>query len=339
MGEADATTTGEAPGPALQEATALPATDPVTETASAPDVAPMTEAVTRREPAPEYRVPLFLMRPSRHPNLRWHFRTPTLARPVSQLCTASQFAEPEYVAWCDAIQEAPRHHRKQWEFCWILAAMERAGVLRPGKRAPGFGTGREPLPSVLAARGLEVTATDAPPEVLGSDAWASTAQYAEGLMALHHRRIVAEATFRGRVGFRHADMNAIPEDLRGYDACWSSCALEHLGSIEAGLTFIEASLETLAPGGTAIHTTEFNLGSDEETLDAPGLAFFRRRDIEGLLDRLIAKGHAAWPFNTHPGHEPMDAYVDAPPYADPHLKLLAQQHVVTSVGIAVRRAA
>lgn len=298
--------------------------------------APVSEAPVSE--APEFRVPLFLMRPSRYPALKWQFRTPSLAAPVSQLCTASQFAEPAYAAWCDVIKEPPRHHRKQWEFCWILASMAHAKVLRPGKRVLGFGVGREPLPSAFALRGMHVMATDAPPDLVGSDAWATTSQYAEGLMALHHPRIVDEATFRARVEFRHVDMNAIPSDLRGYDACWSSCSLEHLGSIEAGLTFIEASLETLAPGGRAFHTTEFNLGSDEDTLNEPALAFFRRRDIEELMDRLAAKGHHVWAFNTHPGHEPLDAYVDAPPYADPHLKLMALNHVVTSVGIAVRRA-
>ena len=43
----------------------------------------------------------------------------------------------------------PRKHRKQWEFCYILQALCRAGVMRVSARGLGFGVGREPLVAVL----------------------------------------------------------------------------------------------------------------------------------------------------------------------------------------------
>ncbi|WP_458097333.1 SAM-dependent methyltransferase [Roseomonas sp. WA12] len=279
----------------------------------------------------------WLRSPPASPGIPWQDAPPTLASPTSQLCTEDQLREPAYAGWCATIGEAPRMHRKQWEFCWILAVMRAMDLIRPGTRMLGFGVGQEPLPSMLAANGVSVLATDAPPEVVEGVGWDSTGQHAAGLMQLYHPRLIDEATFRERVSFAPVDMNAIPPDLHGYDACWSSCCFEHLGSIEHGLRFFENSLETLRPGGIAVHTTEFNLGSNEATLETPGLSFFRRRDIEGMLERLAARGHVVWPLNLHPGDAPLDAYVDAPPYALPHLKIEALGYVTTSIGIVVQR--
>jgi hypothetical protein len=304
-------------------------------------------ATHRRHPSPEalrhallpggYAAPLWLLAPPESPRIPWRFEPPSLAQPVSQLCTAAQFDEPDYAAWCATIGEAPRPHRKQWEFCWILAALRAANVIRPGARALGFGVGTEPLPAMLAANGVEVVATDAPLEVIAGDGWQSTNEHASDLMALFRRALIDEASFRARVTFRPVDMNAIPADLRGFDACWSSCCFEHLGGIAQGLDFVENSLETLRPGGVAVHTTEFNLASNEATLETPGLSYFRRKDIEALLDRLAARGHTVWPLNLHPGDSPLDAYIDTPPYALPHIKLEALGQVSTSIGLVVQR--
>jgi 2-polyprenyl-3-methyl-5-hydroxy-6-metoxy-1,4-benzoquinol methylase len=285
-----------------------------------------------------YAAPLWLLAPPASARIPWRFEPPQLSQPVSQLCTASQFCEPHYAAWCATIDEEPRPHRKQWEFCWILAALRAADTIRPGARALGFGVGTEPLPAMLAANGVEVLATDAPVERIAGQGWQSTNQHSADVSGLYRSNLLDEATFRERVTFRPVDMNDIPHDLRDFDACWSSCCFEHLGSIDHGLDFVENSLETLRPGGVAVHTTEFNLGSNERTLETPGLSYFRRRDIERLLDRLAARGHVVWPLNLHPGDAPLDAHIDVPPYGLPHLKLEAMGQVSTSIGIVVQRA-
>ncbi|MFT8245353.1 SAM-dependent methyltransferase [Roseomonas sp. BN140053] len=285
----------------------------------------------------EYAAPLWLLRPPADPELRWRFEPPSLAQPTCQLCTAEQFAEPAYAAWCVALGVEPVQHRKQWEFCWLLAAMQAAGVLRPGHRALGFGTGKESIPSVLAARGLHVVASDAPMELIEGQGWTTTNQHSHDVMDLHFPNLLDEAVFRERVSFRPVDMNAIPTDLRGFDLCWSSCSFEHLGSIEHGLRFVENSLETLRPGGLAVHTTEFNLSSNDDTVETPTVSLFRRRDFEALLSRLRAAGHEVWPLNLHPGYAEVDAHIDVPPYGLPHLKLALAEYVTTSIGIMVRR--
>ena len=148
---------------------------------------------------------------------------------------------------------------------------------------------------------------------------------------------MAGAEFDRLVRFAPVDMNAIPAGLEGFDLCWSSCAFEHLGSIEHGLRFVEASLRTLRPGGIAVHTTEFNLSSDTDTFEAENLCLFRRRDMEALLERLARAGHTPWPLNLYPGDGAIDAHIDLPPYALPHLKLQVGQYVTTSIGIVVQK--
>ena len=140
--------------------------------------------------------------------------------------------------------------------------------------------------------------------------------------------------------FEAADMNAIPDHLRDFDFCWSACALEHLGSLEHGLTFIERSLDTLKPGGLAVHTTEFNLSSNVDTLDHNPTVIFRQRDLEALAARLTAAGHQVAPFDWRRGERPLDRYIDVPPFTgEPHLRLLLDGYAATSVGLIVRKAA
>ena len=93
------------------------------------------------------------------------------------------------------------------------------------------------------------------------------------------------------VRYRAVDMNAIPDDLRDFDFTWSSCALEHLGSLDAGAAFVLRQMACLRPGGTAVHTTEYVVSSDTDTVEKGGTVLYRRRDIEALAEQLRAAGH------------------------------------------------
>ena len=267
-------------------------------------------------------------------------RPATLADPVSQMCTAAQFDEPDYARWLGLIHRAMHRHRKQWEYVYICRVLEQMGMLTAGIRALGFGCGVEPLPAAFAAHGLHVTASDLPADDSRAADWRNTNQHSLDLDALADPAICDPDLFRERVELAAIDMNAIPADRRGYDCCWSSCSLEHLGTIKAGLLFIERSLNTLRPGGVAVHTTELNLSSNRRTLDKGDTVLFRRRDIEALAQRLAARGHAVAPITFDQGDQPEDLVVDMPPYADDyHYKLALGQYVSTSFGLVVRKAA
>ena len=111
--------------------------------------------------------------------------------------------------------------------------------------------------------GCEVVATDLDPDDTRSKDWQDTDQHASGRVeALNSRGICPSDRFFRQVRYRNVDMNFIPEDLRDFDFVWSSCALEHIGSLRHGLDFILHAMDCLKPGGWAIHTTEFNLTSN-----------------------------------------------------------------------------
>lgn len=257
----------------------------------------------------------------------------------SETCSSHHFLLACYRYWCNEIREQPAYRRKQWEFVYILQALWERGLLTSGKRGLGFGVGREPLAALMASRGCHVTATDLELDAQVETAWAATSQHAAHLKDLNVRGICEESSFAERVTFTPVNMNSIPSELREFDFCWSACCFEHLGSIEAGLAFYENSLKTLKPGGFAIHTTEFNLSSNSETLDNDATVLFRKKDLDGLMDELRAQGHYCEPLLIHHGSQPVDGFIDMPPYrADVHLRLALANYVTTSVGIITRKA-
>jgi 2-polyprenyl-3-methyl-5-hydroxy-6-metoxy-1,4-benzoquinol methylase len=262
---------------------------------------------------------------------------PSLTHPVSQACTHAQMAEPAYAYWCSRIFEEPKTHRKQWEYCYILQALARSGMLAPGLRGLGFGVGGEPLTALFAAHGVSVLATDLEPELARQNGWIETAQHARNKQALNDRGICPPEAFDRQVDFRFMDMNTIERGVREFDFCWSACALEHLGSIRNGLNFIENSLDCLKPGGIAVHTTELNCSSNNDTLDDASTVLFRKGDFMALARRLTAAGHQVV-LNFELGSQPLDHHVDLPPYHwEEHLKLQIERWVTTSFGVIVRK--
>ena len=266
-------------------------------------------------------------------------RQATLAEPLSQMCTAHQMHEPIFGELVARLGIGPTLHRKQWEFAYILRTLDFHGKLQPGSRGLGFGVGIEPMSSVFAAAGCDVVATDLPEDDARATVWNETDQLGSDLERIYSPGLCDRDTFFERVRYRPVDMNAIPADLTGFDFCWSSCAYEHLGSIKAGLDFIENTLKTLKPGGISVHTTELNLSSNENTLDHGSTVLFRRRDFEMLVKRLAEQGHEVIPITFDSGDTELDRVIDLPPYtADSHLKLQLLRWVSTSFGLVVRKA-
>jgi 2-polyprenyl-3-methyl-5-hydroxy-6-metoxy-1,4-benzoquinol methylase len=257
---------------------------------------------------------------------------PTLDIVTSQVCTSSQFREPVYDRLCAEIRQEKLFHRKQWEYIFILRALEQSGVLRPGFSGLGFGCGKEPLAAVMAGRSVDVLCTDIPP-INGGDAyWGGT-----GVKDYFYEGICSWEEFEKHVRFRAVDMNRIPDDLGTYDFIWSSCALEHLGSLQHGVEFVLNANKCLKEGGVAVHTTELNVNMEDETLETPGLSLYRKSDILRLKSRVEQQGDEFMPLNFNLGAGELDKYVDLPPYSrDRHLKLMIEQkYVTTSIGFII----
>ncbi len=258
--------------------------------------------------------------------------------PHSTVCRQDSFETPVFSFWTTRLGEGLRYHRKLWEFVYVCQALWERGAVKPGAKALGFGVGSEPLSAFFASEGCLVTATDMDADGAEKMGWTLTNEHAVGKAALRKPQVCPDALFEANVAFRTCDMNAVPDDLTDFDFCWSACALEHLGSIEKGLAFIERSIECLKPGGWAVHTTEYNYGSNIETIDDADTVLFRRRDLEELVRRLTEKGHHVAPLDLTLGSGLVEQYIDVMPYRDdPHLRMSLWGHPATSIGLAIQR--
>ena len=262
---------------------------------------------------------------------------------VSALCTQDQFMTPEYTYWCRQIKEEPVWHRKQWEYYFICQALWERGMVRPGRSGCGFGVGREPLPSLFAALGCTVLATDAPSSATIERHWSRTGQYAASRGDLNVRALAPDDVFRANVEFRAVDMNRIPTDLGLFDFVWSTCALEHLGNIEKSIDFVVNACRCLKPGGVAVHTTEFNVSSADRTLDSGPIVLFRRKDLAEMERRLASTGCRLPPVSFEEGRGLLDSFVAVPPYRStdldlPMLRLVIGPYVSTSLALIIEKA-
>jgi 2-polyprenyl-3-methyl-5-hydroxy-6-metoxy-1,4-benzoquinol methylase len=258
---------------------------------------------------------------------------PNLNQVTCQTCTTDQFNENHYTRFLNEIRQEHKYHRKQWEFIYILRSLEQLGLLAEGVTGLGFGCGKEPLASVMAKYKLKVTVTDIPPFELSDSHWGS-----QSALDLFYAGICEEQQYLKYVNFRQVDMNNIPDNLGQHDFIWSCCALEHLGSLQAGIDFIINSTKCLKPGGVAIHTTEINVSNDIDTLETPSLSLFRRKDLIDLQNTLFDINCTVMPMNFYQGNQPNDHHIDLPPYEQNiHLKLLISGYVITSFGIILKK--
>ena len=105
----------------------------------------------------------------------------------------------------------------------------------------------------------------------------------------------------------------------------------------------EEPLKLLRPGGIAVHTTEYNIGSNDKTLDNnPSCVIYRKCDIQQFVEKLTEDGFIVETVDYVSGEDKLEKYIDLPPYPseanfEPHLRLqLADEFVTTSIGLIIR---
>lgn len=251
-------------------------------------------------------------------------------------CTYEQLSSEPFRNWCSLIKEHKDHiHRKIWEWCFIAQALFEQNLLQPGKKGLGFAVGQEPLVALFAKYGCKILATDI--DTSKASNWITTGQHSGNLKNLNNRNICDQETFYKNVAFLPVDMNDIPKNLNDFDFCWSACAFEHLGSIQKGKDFIYNMINCLKLGGVAIHTTEYNVISDDKTIDNNCDVLYRRCDIEEIAKTLKAEGHHV-ELDFTLGSTEYDTYVDRLPYKhNPHLKFQYRNYISTSYGIIIMK--
>lgn len=267
----------------------------------------------------------------------------------------SDFDEPRFLKTVTDLKESFHYHRKLWEFVKIANAVEDNVRLTGTCKGIGFGVGTEPLPTYFASKGgAHIVATDQPTTSRNAANWSQSNQIAKSRESLNTRKILDDATFNNLVDFYNVDMNYISYNIpymdlnnspaSRYDFLWSSCALEHLGSIPAGLWFIVNSLALLKPGGVAVHTTEFNLSSNHDTNFVHENCIFRKQDFE-RLDLTLRTLGGAWlePLDYTRGSHEYDLYVDPMGWVEnrnesnPHLNLKVDGFDATSIILVIHK--
>ena len=262
------------------------------------------------------------------------------ARLVSSLCTAEMLESSAFRFWIESLQEDWHYHRKLWEWAYICQTLYERSMLNEGKRGVVFAVGRESLPALFAAYGCSIVATDLAADDPRATGWATSGEWARTLGELNRLGLCPESRFRERVSFRPVDMNHIPADLTNFDFSWSSCSFEHCGSLELGVEFLVRQMDCLRPGGTAVHTTEFNLTSNSSTVRTGRTVIYRRADIEDIVRRLAKLGHSTELLDLTVGTHPLDWFVDERPYsADRHLRKRQGRYATTSIGLIITKSA
>lgn len=256
--------------------------------------------------------------------------SPSFASPTSQFVTADQFSDPRFKDMLAWFGWPLGRNRKLWEYLFILNVLESKGLR--GYRFLGFGCGMEMIPALLTSQGAHVVASDYADiaEREGLD-WAS-----RGLDELFPDHLLARGAKRELAEFRHVDMNAIPDDLRGFDGIWSCGALEHIGGLQNGLDFIVNAMDCLRPGGIAVHTTEFNLSPGDQTHETPNLSIYRAHHIQSVIDRLRDAGHEVH-MNWTRGDTAADNHVDRESSYDLAIVADVCGFDTTSIGLIIRK--
>ncbi len=198
--------------------------------------------------------------------------------------------------------------------------------------------------------------TDLDPKQVAGKGWVETHQHAKNREFAFRADLVSRSVFDAKVRHQFVDMNAISDMPQTFDFCWSICAMEYLGSIEAGLFFVEKSLKVFKPGGIAIHTIEYNYLSEEHTRETTDTVLFLSKHFELLADRLRKSDHELLGPDFSVGQGLLDSFIDVLPYANElngwlineqtphmnsqfpaHLKLSVSGYASTCFGMVIRK--
>lgn len=196
--------------------------------------------------------------------------------------------------WCATLRERPRYHRRIWESAYALQALYEAGATLPTAKVLALGPLDGTVISYLARNDVAST-------VMGPD------------VPWFRDDLTDPVTFARNVAYI-PEGQAVLGAFTGFDACWSIGQAGRLGSIRKGMDFIVQAMDTLKPGGLAVHVFDFNFADDGKTIDNWPSVLFQQTHIEALAEELRAAGHAPRPLSFDVGHQSLDRFIDVPPF-------------------------
>ena len=138
---------------------------------------------------------------------------PSFADPVSQPMTRFQLSEPTYRELLETLGHAADSSPRNWCRAFIVQALDRYGMLKPGARGLCLTDGEDSLCASLAQAGCTIVA---PEDAVDPD-------------------------------------GSLSEKLRGFDFLWSTGRVNQFKTIGAAKWFMEGAMHCLRPGGLAVH--------------------------------------------------------------------------------------
>jgi hypothetical protein len=272
----------------------------------------------------------------------------------SNLCNYEDFLTKDYEEFCNLIGEQKKIHRKQWEFYVIYKKLlEYLGDFNY-KKGLGFAVGQEVIVPLFLNLNADITATDLNTNDSDALAWINSNEHISNGFDKYVDSGYIKKDILNKCNFDFINMNNIPSKylMNEYNFIWSSCALEHLGSLQNGLNYIINSLKCLKKGGIAVHTTEYNFKSNDNTLQTSGCVSYRKKDIEWLICEIEKLGYYIEPINFNRNDNIVNNYIDPFPYIGStsaiffdvnnydilksHINLNIEGHCSTSIYIVIQ---
>lgn len=277
---------------------------------------------------------------------------------VSKMCTQADF----HATWFfDAAMklELSFHgrRRKAWELAYVLAVFERYHLVARDAKALVVGEVNQPLSQYLIAEGVHVTMLDEATQSGAQEARAVEArllQWRPAHIALRSNQSRAE--YLGHVDYRTlrfgGDTRLSSLLSTQFDMIWSTGFIEQLENVAVGQAFIMDSLQSLKPGGVAVHVVELILEPRDAadalgglpvngqaqggTLPEDGPVLWHYMDVLHVRDQICHLGYKVKRLTFGIGNGFYDVHPDKPPYTmDNHIKLLLSGHVVTSFALVI----
>lgn len=211
-----------------------------------------------------------------------------MSLPLTRVCDAADWFDPEILRIArEELREPARFHRKQWEFALVFHALDRLGLLGPGRDGLVLGGGRERLLYAVAPRVRHLMVTDL---------YSPDTTWKEARTEDPERYVREGAPFEVELGglqVRRMDMRELALPDGAYDFAYSCCAIEHIGAEAEFARHLREVHRVLRPGGAYVFTTELHYGA--ETVADPENYVFGTEALRALLaESPLVADEACW---------------------------------------------
>lgn len=174
---------------------------------------------------------------------------------TSKLCDAADWFRPDILEIItNELREVPRFHRKQWESAMIFRSLRQSGKLRSDSVGLSMGGGKELILYSLAPHLKQLVVTDLYDT---QTAWDCAKTDDPDAFIKQNKPFPVDDT---KLKALQMDMRDLQFPDRTFDFCYSTCAVEHIGTREDFLQHFNEVSRVLKDDGVYVFTTEVSYG-------------------------------------------------------------------------------